>query len=108
MVELGGFLGRFFAPLLKTDLPLMENIHKPLAKSILIPLRVKPAVSETDPAIQKKKIFGSHTKTLIFSNEELNDIMEVVNSLNNPVFLIKSISETVENEVKEQNDFMIC
>ena len=65
-------------------------------------------MSETDPAIQKKKIFGSHTKTLIFSNEELNDIMEVVNSLNNPVFLIKSISETVENEVKEQNDFMIC
>ena len=47
-------------------------------------------------------------KTLIFSNEELNDIMGVVNSLNNPGFLIKSISGTVENEVKEQNDFMIC
>ena len=66
MVELGGFLGRFFAPLLKTNLPLMENIHKPLAKSILIPLRVKPAVSETDPAIQKKNIWIAYKNINIF------------------------------------------
>ena len=32
----GGFLGRLFGPLLKTGLPLMKNVLKPLAKSVLI------------------------------------------------------------------------
>ena len=34
MIQSGGFLG----PLLKRELPLMENVIKPLAKSVLIPL----------------------------------------------------------------------
>ena len=34
----GGFLGRILGPLLKTGLPLIQNVIKPLAKSILIPL----------------------------------------------------------------------
>ena len=33
----GGFLGRLLGPLLKTGLPLMKNLLKPLAKSVLIP-----------------------------------------------------------------------
>ena len=32
------FLGRLLGPLLKTGLPLMENVIKPLAKGSLIPL----------------------------------------------------------------------
>ena len=36
------------------------------------------AVSATDAGIQKK-IFGSGTTTLIFSNRDLNDMMKVVN-----------------------------
>ena len=31
------FLGRLLGPLLKTELPLMKNVIKPLAKSVLIP-----------------------------------------------------------------------
>ena len=38
MIESGGFLGRHLDPLLKTGLPLIKNIIKPLAKSVLIPL----------------------------------------------------------------------
>ena len=34
----GGFLGRLLGPLLKTGLPLIGNVLKPLAKSVLIPL----------------------------------------------------------------------
>ena len=30
----GGFLGRLFGPLLKTILPLVKNLLKPLAKSV--------------------------------------------------------------------------
>ena len=33
----GGYLGRLLGPLLKTGLPLIENILRPLAKSVLIP-----------------------------------------------------------------------
>ena len=34
----GGFLDSLSEPLLKTGLPLIENVLKPLAKSVLIPL----------------------------------------------------------------------
>ena len=38
MIQSGGCLGRLFDPLLKTGLPLIKNVIKPLAKSVLIPL----------------------------------------------------------------------
>ena len=38
MIQLGEFLGRLLRPLLKTGLPLIKNVIKPLAKSVLIPL----------------------------------------------------------------------
>ena len=37
MIQPGGFLGRLLGPLLKTGLPLIKNVIKPLAKSVLIP-----------------------------------------------------------------------
>ena len=54
----GGFLGRLLGPLLKTGLPLIGNVLKPLAKSVLIPLGLTAAASATDAAIHKK-MFGS-------------------------------------------------
>ena len=51
--ESGGFLGRLLEPLLKTGLPLMNNILKPLAKSALIALGLTAAASATNAAIQK-------------------------------------------------------
>ena len=53
-VQSGGFLGRLLGPLLKTGLPLMKNVLKPLAKSVLIPLRLTAAASATDAGIHKK------------------------------------------------------
>ena len=35
--QLRGFLGKLLEPLIKTDLPLIGNILKPLAKSIVVP-----------------------------------------------------------------------
>ena len=37
MIQSAGFLGNLFGPLLRTGLPLMKNVIKPLAKSVLIP-----------------------------------------------------------------------
>ena len=42
------FSGRLLGPLLKTGLPLMKNVLKPLAKSVLIPLGLTAAASATD------------------------------------------------------------
>ena len=80
-----GFLARLLEPLLKTGLPLMKDVLRPLAKSALIPLGVTAAISAKDAAIHKK-MFGSGTKTLIISNEEMNDVMEIVSLLNNLVY----------------------
>ena len=49
----GGFLGKFLGPLLKTGLPLIKNVIKPLAKSVLIPLGLTAAASAADAGIQK-------------------------------------------------------
>ena len=76
----GGFLGRLLGPLLKTGLPLINNILKPLAKSLLMPLELTAGSSATDAVIHKK-MFGSGNATLIISNEEMNNIMKIVESL---------------------------
>ena len=75
----GGFLSRLLGPLLKPGLPLMKNLLKPLAKSILMPLGLTAAISTTDAAIHKK-MFGPSTTTLVFSNEGLKDIMKIIKS----------------------------
>ena len=55
---------------------MIVNVLKPLAKSILIPLRLLAAASATDASIHKK-LFGSGFTTLIISNEEMEDIMSL-------------------------------
>ena len=39
--------------------------------------------------------------SLIISNEEINDIMKIVTSLEESGLLTKSVSETIKNEAKE-------
>ena len=53
MIQSGGFLSRLLGLLSKTGLPLMKNVIKPLAKSILIPLGVTAAASAEDAVIHK-------------------------------------------------------
>ena len=50
----------------------MKNILTPLVKSVLVSLVLTEAASATDAAIQKNN-FGSGY-TLVFSNEEIDDI----------------------------------
>ena len=55
MIQSGGFLGRLLGPLLKTGLPLMKSVIKPLAKNVLIPLGLTAAAaSAADAGIHKK------------------------------------------------------
>ena len=47
-------------------------------------------------------MFGSGFTTLIVSNNEMEDIMKLVKSLEDSALLIKCVSKTVKNEAKEQ------
>ena len=54
MIQSRGFLGRLLGPLLKTGLPLIKNVIKPIAKSVLICLELTVAASAADAGIHKK------------------------------------------------------
>ena len=94
MIQSGGFLGRPLGTLLKTGLPLMKNVIKPLATSVLIPLGLTATASAADAGIHKK-ILGSRTTTLTISNDEMEDIMKLVKSLKDSGLLLKGVSETI-------------
>ena len=48
MIQSGGFFGRLLGSLLRTGLPLMKSVIKPLAKSVLVPLGLTAAASSAD------------------------------------------------------------
>ena len=72
---------------------------------MLLPLRITAAASTTDAVIQKK-IFGSG---LIISNEEIKDILKKVKNLKESGLLVKGVTETIKNEVKNKKvEFLTC
>ena len=81
-------------------LPLMKNMFIPLAKGVLIPLRLTAAESAADAKIHK--ILASGTKTLIISDKEREGIMRIVKSPEESGLLVKGVNEKLENEVKQQ------
>ena len=56
MIQSGVFLGKLLGPLLKTGLPLITNVIKPLAKGVLISLGLTAAASAADAGIYKKSL----------------------------------------------------
>ena len=96
----GGFLN-FLRPLIKADLPLMKSVFTPIAKNVLLLFRLLAGMPAADTSIQKK-IYGSGGTTLVISNDEIEDIMKIVKSLEESELLIKRISETIKNKAKEQ------
>ena len=71
-----------------SGLLLMKHLLTPLAESVLFPVRLSAGMSAADAVIQKN-IYGLgrppnlalRTTTLITSNEEMEDIMKIVISL---------------------------
>ena len=77
----------------------MKNVLKPLAKGVLIPLGLTVTTSATDAAIHKK-MFGSGAAKIIISNEEMDDVIQIVKSLEESGLLIKGINEKIQNEAR--------
>ena len=103
MIHSGGFLGRLLGPLLRTGLPLMKIVIKPLAESVFVPLELTAAASVADAGIHKKILGSGHNNTtLIISNNEMHDILKIVKSLEDSGVLLKGVSEKIQNEAKKQ------
>ena len=96
---LGSILARFSPKLIKAALS--------LGKNILAHLGLSAAMSATDAAIQKK-VHGSGnsknsgTKTVRFSNKDLDDITKIVKALEDSDVLMKGLTETLKNDIKKE------
>ena len=77
------------------------KVAVPLAKNILAPLGITATISAIDAGIQTK-IHGSGLTTLIISNKEMNDIMKIVQALEDSNILLKEVTKTIKNEIKER------
>ena len=74
----------------------------------LIPLGLTAVASAADAAIHKKTFWSGDTK-LIVSNEEMNDIMKIVKSLEESSLLIKGICETIQMKQRtKKEDLSVC
>ena len=102
MIQSGGFLGKLLGPLLKSGLPLIKKGIKPLAKSTLITLGLTAAASAADARIHKTISGSGNNTTLIISNNDIEDLIEIVKSLEDSSLLLKGVTETVQNDIKEQ------
>ena len=89
---LGSILARFLPKLIKPALSLGKNILAPLGLSV--------AMSATDAAIQKK-MYASGTKTVKFSNKDLNDMTKIVKALEDSDVLMKGITGALKNDIKK-------
>ena len=95
-IQKGGFL-KFLMILLKSGLPLLKYVVKPLGM-----LGLTAAASATDAAINKKLLGSGNHTTLIISNNDMQDLLKIVKSLEDSGILVNGITETIKNEVKEQ------
>ena len=104
IIKESGNLGR----LLMSFLPKLIKLTISVGKNILAPLGLSAAMSATDAAIQKK-MYGSgdvgHSKTfrtLIISNNDLDNLIKIVTALKEYDILLKGITKTIENNTKKQ------
>ena len=101
LIQSRGFLGRLLCPLLKTGLPLIKKVIKPLVKSVLIPLGLTAAASVAAAGIHNK-LLGSGRTTLIISNDQMKDIIKKVKFLEDLCLLLEGVSQAIQNEAKEK------
>ena len=90
---LGSVLRKLIGPLTKAVVP--------LAKNVLMALGVSAAISGIDHGIAKK-VHRTGT-TVIFSDEETNDMVKIVKALEDADVLMKGVSETLKNDVQKGN-----
>ena len=99
IIQLGGFFGRLFGPLMKVGLSLKKNLLT------LFGLRLTglPGLPEL-PAINAgihKVILGLRKTTIIISNKKMKDIKKMI-KFSEDSGLLQSITQALENEKNQQ------
>ena len=84
-------------PLLKSGLLSLKSVVKPL-----VMLGLTAPASATDASINKKILGSGNRTTLIISNDDMQDLLKIVKSLEDSGILLNGITETVKTEVNEQ------
>ena len=93
----------------------MPKLIKPaisLGKNILAPPGLSAVISATDAGIQKKihgygnlknseNLKNSKTKTIKFTNDDLNDMTKIVKALEDSDVSTKGITKTLKNDIKK-------
>ena len=95
-MQKGMFL-KFLMPLLKSGLPSLKSVVKPL-----VMLGLTAPASATDASINKKILGSGNRTTLIISNDDMQDLLKIVKSLEDSGILLNGITERVKTEVNEQ------
>ena len=104
MIQSGGFLGNLLGKLAG---PLMK-VAMPLAKNVLAPLGLSAAMSAIDGST-KKKMLGSGATTLIISNDEMDNILKIVKSLENSGYYQKELVKQFSMKLKnKEEDILVC
>ena len=76
---------------------MIKSVIKPLAKSVLTPLGLTAAA---DAGIHTKILGSGNNTTLITWNNDMEDCIKIVKSLEDSGLLLKGVTETVQNDVK--------
>ena len=95
MKKVGFF--RFLAPLLKSGLLLLKSVITPL-----VLLGLTAAVSATDAAINKTVLGSGNHTTLIISNDDMQDLLKITESLEDSGILLDGTTETVKIKLKSK------
>ena len=98
MIQSGRFLGNLLGKLAG---PLMK-IAMPLAKNVLAPLGLTAAMSAVDRSIKKEDAWfrsdqRCRNNNLNIANDEMDDILKIVKSLENSGVLLNGVSETIQH-----------
>ena len=65
-------------------------------------LGLTAAASATDAAINKKILGSGNHTTLIFSNDDMQDLLKIIKSLEDSGLLLDEITETVKTKLKSK------
>ena len=97
IIQYGGFLGSLLSkiagPLMKVAVPLAKKYFRSIGNN---------SCCFSNWCRNSKKIHSFRTATVIFSNEEMYDILKILQALEDSNVLLKGITKTIENETREQ------
>ena len=100
--QMRGYLSRLLWPVPKTGLSLTKHVLKPIAKNYFNTIRLYNSSISNRCSNSQKKYLGLPQENYQISNEEINDITRIVKSFKESGLLVTRMSETIENEAKEQ------